>query len=143
MKHEQKVSWALAVSMSLALVFVIAGVLARRFVLGPASPFMYAAVAAIIIGVTFVFRFKRNPGPVTSDERDKLIEKNADLVSLAAVYLLVIVASFAPIAVFGESGTLPVTWCPALLVGAGFCQAYARSLAILIQYGRSQKGDEE
>jgi hypothetical protein len=28
-----------------------------------------------------------------------------------------------------------VTWCPALLIGAGFCQAFAQSIAILIQYG--------
>jgi undecaprenyl pyrophosphate phosphatase UppP len=142
MKYEQKVSWALVISISLAVVFVIAGLLIRQFAPGLAKPFMYVAAAAIAVGVIFVFRCKRDRGPITSDERDKLIEKNADMAGLGAVYLLVIVASFAPIAIFGENGTLPVTWCPALLIGAGFCQTYARSLAILIQYGRSQKGDE-
>jgi hypothetical protein len=45
------------------------------------------------------------------------------------------VASFAPIAILGEKGSLPVTWCPALLIGAGFCQVYAQSIATLIHYG--------
>lgn len=53
-----------------------------------------------------------------------------------AVPLFVIAASFAPIAIFGEKGSFPVTWCPALLIGAGFCQTYAMSIATLIQYGR-------
>jgi hypothetical protein len=143
MKYEQKVSWALVISISLAVLAVGVGLIARHLGAGSLKPFLYVAAAAIAVGVIFVFRFKRDPGPIMSDERDKLIEKNADLAGLGAVYLLVIVASFAPIAIFGENGTLPVTWCPALLIGAGFCQTYARSLAILIQYGRSRKGEEE
>ena len=63
-----------------------------------------------------------------------------DLAGFGAVYLFVIMASFAPIAIFGENGSLPVTWCPALLVGAAFCQVYARSVAILVLYGWPQKG---
>jgi hypothetical protein len=77
----------------------------------------------------------RQAGVVTSDERDRQIEKNSHLAGFGAVYLFVIAASFAPIAIFGEKGSFPVTWCPALLIGAGFCQAYAMSLATLIQYG--------
>jgi hypothetical protein len=142
MKYEQKVSWALAISMSLALVTVGAGLLARHLGARSLKSFVYAATGMMAIGGACVFRFKRDPGPVTSDERDKLIEKNADLASLGAVYFFVIVASFAPIAIFGEKGTLPVTWCPALLIGVVFCQTYARSLAILIQYGRAENGEE-
>ena len=129
------------ISISLALLAIGVGLIARHLGADSLKPFLYAAGAAIAIGVIFIFKFKRDPGPITSDERDKAIEKNADLISLGAVYLLVVVASFAPIAVFGEDGTLPVTLCPFLLIGAAFCQTYARALAILVQYGWGTKGE--
>ncbi len=87
-------------------------------------------------------RIKPDQGTVTSDERDKQIEKNAYLAGFGAVYLFVIVASFAPIAVLGEKASIPVTWLPGLLVGAGLCQAYAMSLATLIQYGRGIEDEQ-
>ncbi len=40
------------------------------------------------------------------------------------------------------STSLPVTWCPALLIGAAFCREYGRSFAILIRYGRRSKGEQ-
>ncbi len=88
------------------------------------------------------FRIKPDQGAVTSDERDKQIEKNAYLAGFGAVYLFVIVVSFAPIAVLGERASIPVTWLPGLLVGAGLCQAYAMSMATLIQYGRGIKDEQ-
>jgi hypothetical protein len=93
-------------------------------------------------GIISITCFKKDIGPVICDERDKLIEKNAHLAGFGAVYLYVILMSFLPIGILGEKASIPVTWCPALLIGAGFFQAYAQSLAILIQYGHSDKGEK-
>jgi hypothetical protein len=107
------------------------------------SPRLFVYVAAIVqaTGVLVCLRVKAEAGLVTADERDKQIEKNAYLAGFGAVYLFMIVASVAPIAILGERGSLPVTWCAALLIGAGFCPAYAMSVATLIQYGRTDKGE--
>jgi len=56
--------------------------------------------------------------------------------------LYVIIMSLLPIAILGEKGTIPATWCPGLLIGAAFCQVFAQSLATLIQYGREGKNHE-
>ncbi len=136
MNREQKRAWAIVISMSLAVVLCVAAAATRH--LGGSLTRVLIIAAALIqgIGVLVCLRVKPDKSVVTSDERDKLIEKNAHLAGFGAVYLFVIVASFAPIAIFGEDGSLPVTWCPALLIGAGFCQVYAMSVATLIQYGR-------
>jgi hypothetical protein len=143
MNREQKRAWAIVISMSLAAILCVAALVSRRLELGWPTILPFGAAAVIQgTGVLVCLRFKPDKGAVTSDERDKQIEKNSYLAGFGAVYLFVIVASFAPIAIFGEKGSLPVTWCPALLIGAGFCQAYAMSVAVLIQYGWTGKGDK-
>jgi hypothetical protein len=137
MNREQKRAWAIVISMSLALILVIVAGVLHLLELG--SPRLFVCTAAVVqgMGVLVCFRVKPDPGPVASDERDRQIEKNAYLAGFGAVYLFVIVASFAPIGILGEKASIPVTWLPGLLVGAALCQAYAMSITILIQYGRT------
>lgn len=142
MNREQKRAWAIVSSMSLAAVLCVAALISRHLGLGLLTvPLFVAAGVVQGTGVLVCLRIKPDKGAVISDERDKQIERNAHLAGFGAVYLFVIVASFAPIAVVGEQGSLPVTWCPALLIGAAFCQAYAMSIAVLIQYGRGGRDE--
>ncbi len=143
MNREQKRAWAMVTSMSLAAILCVAALISRRIEIGWLTTLLFVAAGIVQgTGVVVALRFKPDKGPVTSDERDKQIERNAHLAGFGAVYLFVIVASFAPIAIFGEKGSFPVTWCPALLIGAAFCQAYAMSVATLVQYGRGGKDEQ-
>jgi archaellum biogenesis protein FlaJ (TadC family) len=141
MNREQKQAWAMVISMSLALILIIVAGVLYLFEADSPHLLIYAAVVVLVSGVVVCLRVKPDKGAVTSDERDKQIEKNANLAGFGAVYLFVIVASFAPIAILGEDGSIPATLMPALLIGAGMCQAYAKFVAILIQYGRGEKGE--
>jgi len=109
----------------------------------PKIAFLFPVIIAGSGGIISITCFKKDRGPVKFDERDKLIEKNAHLAGFGAVYLYVILMSFLPIGILGEEASIPVTWCPALLIGAGFFQVYAQSLAILIQYGLGGKNVEK
>lgn len=143
MNREQKRAWALVLSMSLAAILCVAALVLRHLGLHLPSVLLFVAAAVVQgTGVLVGLRVRPNPGAVTSDERDKQIEKNAYLAGFGAVYLFVIVASFAPIGILGEKALIPVTWLPFLLVGAGLCQAYAMCIATLIQYGREGKGEQ-
>jgi archaellum biogenesis protein FlaJ (TadC family) len=143
MNSEQKRAWAIVLSMSLAAVLCVAALVLRHFELRLPAILLFVAAAVVQgAGVVVCFRIKPDPGAVTSDERDKQIEKNAYLAGFGAVYLFVIVASFAPIGILGEKASIPVTWLPFLLVGAGLCQAYAMCVATLVQYGRGGNSHE-
>jgi hypothetical protein len=141
--REQKRAWAIVLSMSLAGVLCAAALVVRHLELRPPTILLFVAAAVVQgTGVVVCFRIKPDPGAVTSDERDRQIEKNAYLAGFGAVYLFVIVASFAPIGILGEKASVPVTWLPFLLVGAGLCQAYAMCVAVLVQYDRGIKDEQ-
>jgi hypothetical protein len=143
MNRAQKISLTLVITISLGLFLGIVLIVMRGFVAGiPKIAFLFPVFIAGSGGIISIICFKKDKGAITFDERDKLIEKNAHLAGFGAVYLFVILASFLPIGILGEKGSIPVTWCPALLIGAAFCQAYAQSLAILIQYGWTGKGEK-
>jgi hypothetical protein len=142
MNRQQKISLTLVITFSLGLFIEILVVVMRIFGAGvPNIAFIFPVYVAGSGGIISIICFKKDKGAVTSDERDKLIEKNAHLAGFGAVYLLVILVSIVPPMINPEA-RIPTTWFPALLISAGFCQAYAQSIAILIQYGWRSKGDQ-
>jgi hypothetical protein len=143
MNRIQKISLTLVITISLGLLVGIAGFAAGIFHSASSKFILLIPVVAGSGGIISITCFKKDKGPITSDERDKLIEKNSHLAGFGAVYLYVILMSFLPIGILGDKASIPVTWCPALLIGAAFFQAYAQSLAILIQYGRMGKNVEK
>ena len=127
---------------SLGLLIEIIVVLIRLFGAGvPKFAYFFPVYVAGSGGIISLL-FKKDKGPITSDERDKKIEKNAHLAGFGAVYLLVILVSIVPPMINSEA-RIPTTWFPGLLISAGFCQAYAQSIAVLIQYGWRLKGEEK
>lgn len=138
MNRAQKISLTMVITFSLGLFLGIILTVMQLFDLGvPKIAFLFPVFIAGSGGIISITRFKKDKGPVIFDERDKLIKKNANLAGFGTVYLYVILMSFLPIGILGEEASIPVTWCPVLLIGAGFCQAFAQSIAILIQYGRA------
>jgi len=137
MNRAQKISLTIVITFSLGLFFGIILIVMRLFDVGiPKIAFLFPVFIAGSGGIISLIFLGKDKGAIKHDERDKLIEKNAHLAGFGAVYLFVILVSFLPIGILGEKASIPVTWCPGLLIGAGFCQAYAQSIAILIQYGR-------
>ena len=140
MNRLQKTSLTLVIAFSLGLLIEIIVILAGLFGAGVSKiAYIIPVYVAGSGGIISLF-FKKDKGPVTSDERNKLIEKNAHLAGFGAVYLFLILVSIIPPMAAPEA-KIPTTWFPGLLISAAFCQAYAQSIAILIQYGRGEKGE--
>jgi len=143
MSQIQKIAWVFVVSTSAALIVSLATVGILYYYAGmpkALAGFSFMGIAGL--GGLAPLLIRKDAGPVAVDERDKQIEKNANLAGFGAVYLFIILVSFAPIAILGEKASIPVTWLPGLLVGAGLCQAYAFFVAILVQYGRGTKDEQ-
>lgn len=143
MNRAQKIALTMVITFSLGLFIGIAAIVMRGFDVSTWKiAFVFAVATAGSGGIITLIFFRKDKGPIASDERDKLFEKNAGLAGFGAVYLFIILMSILPIGILGEKASIPVTWCPGLLLGAGFCQVYAFSIAILIQYGREPKGEK-
>jgi hypothetical protein len=133
----------MVITFSLGLFLGIILIVMRLVDVGiPKTVFLCPVFIAGSGGIISIICFRKDKNTIIFDERDQLIEKNAHLAGFGAVYLYIILMSFLPIGILGEKASIPVTWCPALLIGAGFFQVYAQSIAILIQYGRSDKGEK-
>ena len=141
MNRMQKISLTLVATISLGLLIGTASAVLWGIDAGASKVVLFSAVVVAGGGGIISLFFKKDKGAVTFDERDRLIEKNAQLAGFGAVYLLVILVSFIPIGV-APKAKIPTAWFPFLLPVAVFCQAYAQSIAILIQYRFGGRGDE-
>ena len=145
MNRNHKVALILTITISLGLVVGIGIIVIGAIVMGgfDASLAKKAMMCAAFVGgsggIISIFTLK-DAGPVAKDERDRAIDKNACLAGFGAVYLLVIIVSFAPVGIAPEA-SIPTKYCPYLLIIAGFCQTYAMSIAILIQHRFGVKSD--
>ena len=143
MIRQQKIALTVLIVSLLGLFLGITITLMKHYV--PGFPKGTVAFGGFILSLgvfLFISRLlKKNKGEVVSDERDMLIEKNAYLAGFGAVYLLVILVSYLPMAIAPEA-KIPAKWFPFLLPIAVLCQCFVMSLATLIQYGRGGKGNE-
>jgi hypothetical protein len=94
----------------------------------------------LIVGVLFIRR-KQSPNEPDSDERDNDIKKNAVLASFVSVWVSLFLLNIIPVYIVGETGSIAVSEFPIINTGIVFIAMLVYSTAILIQYGRSDKGE--
>jgi hypothetical protein len=89
----------------------------------------------------FFLRKKQSPGEVEADERDKAIMKRAVLACFISVWVLLATVSVIPRLVVGIDGSIPVWLIPIMNLGVMFAAMLVYSVAVLVQYGWSGKGE--
>ncbi len=86
--------------------------------------------------------FKKDPGKVEYDERDRYLQRRASLTAFAAAYLVVGIATMVPFTILGPNTPITTNWLPLIFGAAGLTNFYAWSIAILTQYGWRNKSYE-
>ncbi len=108
----------------------------RKF---PNKVFMFATLAGffVITGLSlFYIRKKQSPKEPESDERDKLIQRNAVIAAFVSVWVLLFIANISLQLCFGAGGLIPV-WSLAIInVAILYVVLIVYSAAVLVQYGR-------
>jgi hypothetical protein len=84
----------------------------------------------------FLLRKKQSPAEPEADERDKVIMRNAVLISFASSWLLLAAATLLPMLLLGPSGSLPVFLLPLINMGVFFLAGLVYFAAVLVQYRR-------
>ena len=110
----------------------------------PSKSFVWAVAAFCIfggVGLLWVLR-KRRPAQVDSDERDRFIEKRAVLVSFISVWVLLAAETIIPRFIVGLDGSIPVWMLAIMNVAILFGTMVVYFAAVLIQYGRTPKGEK-
>ncbi|HUW20005.1 MAG TPA: hypothetical protein VMW16_11955 [Sedimentisphaerales bacterium] len=146
MNRTQKEAW-FNVAAAVLCIPIIAWALARLFILKripegferfwPLPVFIIFIVTSIV-----VMRRKQSPTEVESDERDNLIKYRAVVACFVSVWILLAAATGIPQLAVGVKGSIPVWLLAFINVGVLLIALLVYSAAVLIQYGRGQKGEK-
>ena len=145
MNKTQKGAWFSFASCLLCVVLIIylvveIAVLKRL----PARWFAFGIIPAylLLVATSFaIMRRRQSPHEVDSDERDKLIQKRAVLVSFISVWVMLFAASAIPQFILGPDASIAVWSLPLINVTILFVAFLVYSVAILLQYRLGKNGD--
>lgn len=104
----------------------------------PDKGFMFATLAGffLITGISlFYIRKKQSPNEPESDERDKLILRNAVIAAFVSVWVLLFTANISLQLAFGAGGLIPVWSLRLINVAILYLVLIVYATAILVQYG--------
>ncbi len=97
----------------------------------------------VFIAASIIFlRKKQSPAEPDFDERDELIKKRAVLVSFVSVGILLAAACIIPRFILGDEGAIPVYVLTFINLGIFMIAMLVYNVAVLIQYGRRDKGEK-
>lgn len=146
MNKTQKGAWY-AIVTSLLVLAMGASITVEIVVMGRVPEglgrFFWLPAFLLITGIAIYFmRRKQSPAEVDSDERDDLIKKRAMLAAFVSVWVLLLALSVIPRLIVGQDGSVPIWLLPIMNVGVFYIVFLIYSVAVLIQYGRSCKGEQ-
>lgn len=144
MNRQQKIAWYSITVLSAVLLFTLA--MTYWFV----TKFGWERIElglchigfACIAGIgPLIFR-KDKRKTVQFDERDYLFELRASIMGFGTAYCFLVITGIIILLLHGLSGNVSVFILPPLIAGSYFTAEFARSIAILTQYGwRSRDGE--
>ena len=145
MNRAQKIAWLLVAAISLALLLscIAVGIGLLYFRVGwPKALAGLGFMGITGLGGLGPLIFKEDKGKVPFDERDTLINRRAALAGFGTAYLVVSLACMMPFFILGPRASISVGWLPWIFFGAGISHFFVHSVALLIQYGRTRKGEK-
>ncbi len=145
MNNTQRSAWGM---LAVSLFLIVFGILLFTEIVVLKSFFtsfhrFIALILFCLLVPYLIFLFKKqSPAEVESDERDSLIIKRAVLISFVSTWLLLAASCIIPRFIVGYSGCIPI-WVLSLVDFCIFMAAiFIYSAAVLIQYGRGNKGEK-
>ena len=145
MNRIQKMAWWMVIWISAGAILAAIAVAVSYFIIG--MPWSIARAGLAFLGIAGFgglasLIFKKDPGKVTCDERDRLINKRAAIAAFASAYLVTGLACMLPFFILGPAATISVVWLPDIFMAAGLTAFFVHSVAILVQYGWRAKDNE-
>lgn len=137
MNRAQKIAWFNLIVIPLGSAMVLLTVFME-------FPDLVSAIGLVVVFV-LVFTspafFRRKPGQISFDERDAIINQRAMLIGSCAAFGCIGGQILVKLMGIGLEGFVRIYEVIAIYISGLICLIVAKSLAILIQYGWSGKGE--
>jgi len=138
MNRYQKIAWFNLIVIAATILVTSIAVAVELHVRGYSTiGLWFVALLALLKLTPYLFKKSESPGGVVSDERDDLIVKKAVLRAWAAFWWIFVVSCVLVFLIVGPRDSVPTITLPLMALGGGLFLKAACSMAILIQYGRT------
>ena len=143
MNRAQKMAWFTLICVGVGMVLSGAAVMVFAFKFGFPKAFAGLAFMGIVglAGLSPVI-FRKKPGEVELDERDRMIQRRASWAGFGTSYGFFGLACMTAWFVIGPKGSISVNVLPQIFIGGMIAMIFVQSVAILIGYGRRGKGEK-
>jgi len=143
MNREQKMAWMMVICSCTGVVLSVITVTILYFRVG--FPRAWAGLAFMALagfGGLAPLIFKKDPGPVQFDERDRLIQLYATRAGFLASYCVFGMLAMGIWIYHGPDKLINVNTLPQIWMGAFITAFFVQSLATLVLYGKDHKTPE-
>ena len=147
MNRTQKCAW-FTLGISSLLILFLAFVLRSMFVpgdrmagVGLVMSWLWLVLLFVVVSLLLVF-YRQSPTEPATDERDRLIKRNAVLASFVVVWILLAVEAVLPSKLVGDAGSIPVAVVPIVNTAILFTAMLLYAAAVLVQYGRGVRNEQ-
>ena len=145
MNRYQKLAWFNIIVITVTIIITSTAVTIEFHIRGYSEIGLYFIAPLVLLRLKpFLFKKPQSKGGVVSDERDTLIVKRAVSFAYTTFWIVFFVFSFALHIFMGmgpKSSVLTIT-LPLTAVGGALFMKIVCSIAILVQYGWGNKGEE-
>ena len=144
MNRIQKMAWLIVITQGIAFLSAVAAVAVLYYLFGfPVAKSGFAFLGIAGIGGLSPGIFKKDPGAVTCDERDKAINSTAAKAGFGASYMIFYLLCMGIFFAKGLRGTVDVEVLALICMLAGMTCFFVHALTILILYGRNKTFEGE
>jgi len=143
MNRYQKLAWWNLIVITFTIIITTAAIATEFHIRGYSTLGIYFIAPLVLLKFNrFLFKKPQSDGGVISDERDSLIIKRALAFTFMAFWWVFVISSFLLWWFIGPRNSVPTITLPLMALGGGIFMKIVCSAAILVQYGRTGKGEK-
>jgi hypothetical protein len=144
MNRLQKLAWFNLIVITATIIITALAITIEIRIRGYSTIGFWVFVALLSSLKLKPYLFKKSRNKVLSDERDNLIQKRALSFAYTLFWIVLVVSSFA---IFistgmGPKSSVPAITLPLMVIGGALFMKIVCSVAILVQYGWTGKGEQ-
>ena len=142
MNRYQKLAWLNLVVIIATIIITTAAITIEIYIRGYSTiGFWFITPLVILKFKRFMFKKPQGDDKVVCDERDGLIVKRALAFAFMAFWWVFVLLSFLLFLIIGPKNSVPTITLPLMALGGGILMKTVCSIAMLVLYGRSDKGE--
>ncbi len=143
MNRYQKLAWWNLIVITFTIIITTAAIAIEFHIRGYSELGLYFIAPLVLLRFNpFLCKKPQSEGGVVSDERDSFIVKRAVSFAYTTFWIVFFLSSFLLFIFLGPRSSVPTITLPLMAFGGALFMKIVFSVAILVQYGRGNKGEK-